>query len=48
VELDVSTLHPDQRVQPVTLAPGEPPPQLEGVQGADRPDYRANNDTAAT
>ena len=32
VELDVSALDPDQRVQPVALAPGEPAPQLVGVQ----------------
>ena len=33
VQLDVSPLDPDQRIQPVGLAPGEPAPQLEGVQG---------------
>ena len=32
VELDVGSLDPDQRVEPVGLAPGEPAPQLEGVQ----------------
>ncbi len=33
VELDVGALDPDQRVQPVGLAPAEPAPQLVGVQG---------------
>ncbi|MEJ7742823.1 MAG: hypothetical protein WKF73_09895 [Nocardioidaceae bacterium] len=32
VQLDVGSLDPDQRVQAVGLAPGEPAPQLVGVQ----------------
>jgi hypothetical protein len=32
VQLDVGALDPDQRVERVVLAPGEPLPQLEGVQ----------------
>ena len=32
VELDVRTLDPDERVEGVGLAPGEPAPQLGGVQ----------------
>lgn len=32
VELDMATLDADQRVEPVGLAPVEPPPQLVGVQ----------------
>jgi hypothetical protein len=37
VQLDVSPLDPDQRVQPVGLAPLEPLPQLEGVEGMGAP-----------
>jgi hypothetical protein len=33
VELDVGPLNPEQRVHGVGLAPGEPLPQLVGVQG---------------
>ena len=33
VELDVCALDPDQRVEGVGLAPGEPAAELEGVQG---------------
>ena len=33
VELDVGALDPDQRVQAVALAPGEPAAQLERVEG---------------
>jgi len=32
IELDVGALDPGQRVEPVGLAPGEPAPQLVGVQ----------------
>jgi hypothetical protein len=37
VELNVGPLDPDQRVQLVDLAPGEPAPQLVGVQGVGVP-----------
>src|SRR5674476_1238181 len=37
VQLDVGALDPDQRVQPVALAPGEPLPQLVGVQAVGAP-----------
>ncbi len=33
----MGSLDPDQRVQPVALAPGEPLPQLERVQGMGAP-----------
>ena len=36
-QLDVGSLDPDQRVQPVGLTPGEPLPQLVGVQGVGAP-----------
>jgi hypothetical protein len=37
VELEVSALEPNERVQCVCLAPGEPPAQLVGVQPAGLP-----------
>jgi hypothetical protein len=36
-ELDVRPLDADQRVQGVGIAPGEPAPQLVGVQGVGVP-----------
>ena len=37
VELDMGPLDADQRVQPVGLAPGEPTPQLVGIQAVGAP-----------
>ena len=33
MELDVGSLDPDQRIEVVVFAPGEPTPQLVGAQG---------------
>ena len=41
LELNMSSPDPDQRVESVALAPGEPLPQLVGVQEVGMPELRA-------
>jgi hypothetical protein len=47
VQLNVSPLDPDQRVEAVDIAPAEPPSQLGGVQDVVWPEYLARYETAA-